>query len=56
MIDQRIVVGLIVSFGCVSLWSASKIIPLGAGRDVARSYIALALGLLSLKEVGLVEV
>ena len=33
---------------CFQLWSASKSIPLGAGVDVARSYIALALGLLLL--------
>jgi len=31
---------------CFQLWSASNSIPLGAGIDVARSYIALALGLL----------
>ena len=30
MSDRRIVVWLIVSFGCVSLWSASKSIPHGA--------------------------
>ena len=33
---------------CFQLWSASKSIPLGAGRDVARSYITLAFGLLTL--------
>ena len=49
MSDQRIC-HLVdcVCWVCFQLWSASKSIPLGAGIDVARSYIALALGLLLL--------
>ena len=51
MSDQRIVVWLIASFGCVSncsLLPKVKSTPLGAGIDVACSYIALVLGLLIL--------
>ena len=33
---------------CFHLWSASMKMPMGAGRVVARSYIALASGLLGL--------
>ena len=51
MSDQRIVVRLIASFGYVSncsLLPKVKSTPLGAGIDVACSYIALVLGLLIL--------
>ena len=44
---NRCVVGC-VRWVCFQWWSASKSIPLGAGRDVARSYIALAFGRLGL--------
>ena len=48
MIDQRIVVWLIASFGCVSNCNLLRKVFHWVLIDVAHSYIALALGLLIL--------
>ena len=51
MSNQRIVVWLVASVGCVSSYGLLLKVfrwVLGAGRDVARSYIILAFGLLTL--------